>query len=341
MTTEGAVIRYTTDGGEPTESSDVYTGPVTVETSVTIKAKVFKEGWTDGETLTAVYTINTFTEDLFFNWFVWNAQNNQRYFTIEATASDGGTISPAGRSEVLMKSHIVYTITPDKGFAISDVLVDGVSVGVVDSYQLRNVTESHSIHAVFEKTVKTAWVNPFGDVSENDGYHDAMKFVNQKGLFFGVSDSEFGPEITMTRAMFVTVPGRLAGIDTAMYEDVSFNDVQAGQWYTPYVEWAVQKGIVSGYDADTFGPDDIITTEQAVTILYRYAQLTDEDIGDSLSLVRYADAKSVSDWAKNAMEWAVGNKIYTGAGDKLSAKTEASRGLVAQMLYNYVTAIAK
>lgn len=145
----------------------------------------------------------------------------------------------------------------------------------------------------------------------------------------------------MTRAMFVTVPGRLAGIDTAMYEDVSFNDVQAGQWYTPYVEWAVQKGIVSGYDADTFGPDDIITTEQAVTILYRYAQLKDEDIGDSRSLVRYADAKSVSDWAKSAMEWAVGNKIYTGAGDKLSAKAEVSRGLVAQMLYNYVTAIAK
>ena len=153
------------------------------------------------------------------------------------------------------------------------------------------------------------WVNPFTDINKNDKYYDAVKFVNENGLFIGVSDTKFAPENTMTRAMFVTVLGRLAGVDVSEYKSTSFSDVSTGLWYSEYVEWATEQGIVLGYGDGTFGPEKLITREQAILIIQRYVNkcgITTEssDISD------ISDYESVSKWAYEAVSWGIQNDIY-------------------------------
>lgn len=180
------------------------------------------------------------------------------------------------------------------------------------------------------------WMNPFTDISEKDSFYPAIRFVCQKGLFKGVSDSEFAPETTMTRAMFVTVLGRLAEVDVSRYADVQFRDVKPGEWYTPYVGWAEEKGIVQGYGNDLFGVNDQITIEQAGVILARYARFIGQDTSSDIALLHYDDGDKVADWAEESMCWLVQNGIYEGAGHFLSPKAPAARSQVAEFLYRFV-----
>lgn len=183
---------------------------------------------------------------------------------------------------------------------------------------------------------KDEWSNPFIDISESDSYYDAIEFVYENGLFKGISDVEFAPEMTMTRAMFVTVLGRLAGIDANTYSEVEFADVKAGAWYAPYVAWASEEGLVLGYGNGLFGTDDEITVEQTVVLLARYA----DDIGISLDstavLDSFFDADEVADWASAQMKWAVGTDIYSGSNGNLHPKALAKRWMLADMLMAFV-----
>lgn len=256
---------------------------------------------------------------------------NQKY-TITAITGEGGTISPAGKSEVKYSNSITYTITPDEGYEIKSVVVDGKNVGVATEYTFKNVRAKHTIFVEF---VKTAWSNPFIDIFETDAYYEAIEFVYENGLFKGVSSKEFAPETTMTRAMFVTVLGRLAGVDADDYTDSSFDDVVAGEWYAPYVEWAASEGIVNGYGDGMFGVNDEITVEQAVVIMARYAEYAGIDTDSDISLGKYFDADDVSDWATAQMKWAVEEGIYSGVNGKLNPSAPAERSLIATMLFNY------
>lgn len=186
---------------------------------------------------------------------------------------------------------------------------------------------------------ESGWENPFTDVNSSDGYYDAVKFVNQRGLFLGVSSSEFGPAQTMTRAMFVTVLGRLAKIDTSKYLRSSFTDSDPSNpdaYYAPYVEWAAENGIVLGYGDGRFGVHDTITVEQAVVIISRYAHYCGFKTLSTRSLIAYTDRLTVSDWATEAMRWSIDKKIYRPSGTKLNAKGSAARSLVAELMYGYV-----
>ncbi len=180
-----------------------------------------------------------------------------------------------------------------------------------------------------------AWVNPFADVHADDPFYEAVRFVNQRGLFIGVSDFLFAPSVTMTRAMFVTVLGRLAEVDVAEYTYSSFSDVAPGLWYSEYVEWAAQKQIILGYGDGRFGPNDLITKEQAALIIARYAELIGQSTASSVSLAGYADVEDVSSWALDAMTWAVENNIYVSDGISLDPQEPASRAVVAMMLYGF------
>ncbi len=191
-------------------------------------------------------------------------------------------------------------------------------------------------------TPTTPWTNPFADVSANASYYDAIRFVYENGLFKGVSDTKFEPDTTMTRAMFVTVLGRLEGVDTRYFsEGCSFDDVVEGEWYHAYVEWASSKGIVNGYGDGKFGVDDEITIEQAAVILARYAAYAGKYKVVNTALTKYGDGDLVSHWAKSEMQWAVEKGIYTGTASKLNPGAPASRALVATMLYSYVNAFGK
>ena len=160
----------------------------------------------------------------------------------------------------------------------------------------------------------------------------------------------------MNRAMFVTVLGRLAGVtevsavekDGVTYTEwmlaagkwggiavsQTFSDVAEDQWYTDYVHWAAALGILQGYGDGTFGVNDKVTIEQAAVILARYEALQAPPAYDIEG--DYTDADEISDWAMDAMRWAVMEEIYTGyTGGELRPKQNAPRALVAQMLYNY------
>jgi len=179
----------------------------------------------------------------------------------------------------------------------------------------------------------------FTDVTTSDSYYESVKFVVDNGLFNGTSKTTFDPDVTMNRAMFVTVLGRLNKADVSKYTTPTFDDVKAGQWYTSYVEWASANGIVNGMGGGIFGVNGTITVEQACTILYRYnggKTAVGDDVLGVPSVSDFDDGATVSAWAADAVKWAVENGIYSGVNGKLNPNSPASRALVAVMFANYV-----
>lgn len=178
--------------------------------------------------------------------------------------------------------------------------------------------------------------NPFIDILLlSSGSNRAIEYVYENGLFEGVSRNEFAPHMTMTRGMFVTVLGRMAGINEEAYYGSSFSDVQAGEWYAPGVAWASQNGIVKGYGDGTFGVNDEVTVEQAVVILARYAEYLGIDTASDYLLTKFSDRNHVSAWAFEQMQWAVEQGVYDGNGKSLVPQKSASRELVATLIYNF------
>ena len=188
----------------------------------------------------------------------------------------------------------------------------------------------------YEPDVDIVWDNPFTDVPGNAEYIEALEFVYKSGLFKGVSNTEFSPNTTMTRAMFVTVMGRLAGVDPNYFTGESFDDVEAGEWYAPYVMWAAQEGIVQGYGNGKFGVNDNVTVEQAIVIIARYADYVGIDTTSDYRLSSYIDEEEVSSWAYRQIKWAVENRIYSGNGKMLNPTSPAKRYMVAEFLYAFV-----
>ena len=172
---------------------------------------------------------------------------------------------------------------------------------------------------------------PFTDVTSADWFYDDVVYVYNKGLMNGVTNTTFAPDGTTTRAMIVTILWRLDG--KAMGGVNTFADVAAGSWYEDAVAWAAKYGIVTGYDAATFGPNDPITREQLATILYRFNNYR----GGSLlaSDLEFPDAGSVSGYAVEAMKWAVGQNLINGMDGKLNPKGYATRAQVAAILTRY------
>ena len=189
----------------------------------------------------------------------------------------------------------------------------------------------------------TPWVNPFTDVSENDWFFDAVKFVNERKLFVGTTETNFAQRMAMTRGMFVTVLGTLAGVDETAAEASTFEDVNPNAYYAPYVAWAQKNGIVVGTSATTFEPNAEITREQMAIIMYNYAKYAGEDVSktDPAGLAAFADGASVSGWAQTEMAWAVNMQLMVGSDGKLSPQNHASRAEVAEIVKNYVNVLGK
>ncbi len=187
--------------------------------------------------------------------------------------------------------------------------------------------------------------NPFEDIADDHPNLDAITYVYNKGLLLGTSTTQmlFSPDMTLTRAQFVTLLGRMAGVDPTEYTEAVFSDVDpqtsSHSWFAPYVAWANENNIVNGYPDGTFGPNDKINNEQAISILARYARMETVDTTSTHDISGYGDIAAVSSWAVNDMRWAVENGIYTGESNKLLPKTETSRLLTAVLVYLYETLI--
>jgi len=180
-----------------------------------------------------------------------------------------------------------------------------------------------------------AGTKKFDDVSRTDWFYDAVNYVVKEGLFEGVSEDEFRPNGSMTRAMLVTVLWRLEGEPTVFwYSD--FEDVSAYAWYADAVAWASANGIVNGVSATEFDPDAPITREQMAAMLYRYAGFKGLDVSVDGDLNAYADAEDVSDYAKDAMAWAVSNGFIQGMNETtLAPQGTATRAQVATILMRF------
>lgn len=179
---------------------------------------------------------------------------------------------------------------------------------------------------------------PFIDVHEKDWFYDAVEYAVRNGYFNGTSATTFSPNEPMTRAMFVTVLGRMAGVKVDNNTSAGFDDVVAGSYYAGYVQWASENGIVNGTSETTFSPNDYVTREQMAAFLYRYAEYMGLNVTASDSVMNsFADAGSVSGWAKDAMAWATFKGIINGTGSGLEPKASATRAQVAQIILNFQT----
>lgn len=176
----------------------------------------------------------------------------------------------------------------------------------------------------------------FKDVSEADSYYEAVKYVYEHDIFKGVASDRFAPESTMTRAMFVTILGRIERVDGTQYLESKFTDVESGSWYAGYVTWANSFGIVKGYNADRFGPGDDVTVEQAVAIIARYSRYLGNSTVSETSLSSFRDSSEVSEWALEDMKWAVASGVYSGDENRLDPKKNAPRSLIAEMIYGFL-----
>ena len=181
---------------------------------------------------------------------------------------------------------------------------------------------------------------PFTDVSEGDWFYDPVCFVFENGLMTGTSATTFEPNTHLSRAMLVAVLHRLEGSPTASAGD--FTDVADGDWYAQAVNWAASVGVVNGFDDGTFQPNTAITREQMAAILRNYAQYKGLDVSASGDLSAYTDADSVSDWAKESMQWAVGEGLLSGMTvDTLEPQGLSTRAQVAAVLQRYLDSVTE
>ena len=173
------------------------------------------------------------------------------------------------------------------------------------------------------------------DVSEKAWYYNAVKFNYEKGMIKGTTDTTFDPNGDLTRGMLVTILWRMEGNPKVTTNQ--FTDVGKDVWYSTAVNWAANNRIVSGYGNGKFGPNDKITREQLAVMLRNYAIYKKKDVSARTDLSKFADNKYISSYAKDAVSWAVANKIISGKseGTRVDPHGKATRAEAAAMLYNY------
>ena len=174
----------------------------------------------------------------------------------------------------------------------------------------------------------------FVDVSARDWFHEAVDFAVEQGLFGGMSANTFEPDTPMTRAMLVTVLWRYEGEPDAPAN--TFSDVKSGTWYSNAVSWAAANGVVNGVGNNKFDPEGKITREQMATILFRYAQKKGIDTSKRGNLNAFPDGGKTASWAKDAMQWTVGEGIINGSDGKLLPQGSATRAQVATILMRFI-----
>ena len=184
--------------------------------------------------------------------------------------------------------------------------------------------------------VEPEWVNPYDDVHQQDWFYEYVKYVTQNGLMNGMGDRKFAPKTVMNRAMLATVLYRIAG-EPEVSGEMPFSDVATGEWYSDAILWAAQNGVVEGVGGGKFAPDEPLTREQMVTMLYRYWKLSNPDAAAAGETgAQFIDWDLVSDWALEAMRWAVANgQIHGMTAETLSPQGSLPREQAATLLARY------
>ena len=240
------------------------------------------------------------------------------------SASDDGTV----------------TITPDEGYQIGSVTVNGEEVAIPSDGKLTGLGEDDRVVVTFEKAPDETGEGLFADVASGAWYADAVQYVCENGIMNGISETAFGPDRTTTRAMAVTMLYRLEGEPDAAAS--GFADVPADAYYADAVAWAQANDIVNGVSETAFAPDDPVTREQMAAVLYRYASYKGYDVTAPGGLEAYADAPQISAYAADAMRWANAEGLITGVtGTTLNPRGNATRAEVATILMRFCEDIVR
>ena len=250
------------------------------------------------------------------------------YYTIKATAGAGGSISPSGNVSVREGRDQTFTITPDKDYAVSNVKIDGESIGAVKSYTFENVKESHTIEVVFMKANGNPQTGVFVDVATGSYYEEAVNWAVENGITRGTDDTHFSPDGICTRAQAVTFLWRTAGSPAPKISAMPFTDVPVGSYYYDAVLWAVENGITKGTSNTTFSPDMACSRAQAVTFLWRSEKSPAAGTANP-----FADVKSTAYYA-GAVLWAVENGITKGTTNTtFSPNADCTRAQIVTFLW--------
>jgi len=244
------------------------------------------------------------------------------YYIIRATAGAGGSITPSGDVSVRAGANQTFTITPNRGYAVSDVKIDGRSIGAVRSYTFENISASHTIEVQFR--VRSSFV----DVPSGSYYEDAVDWAVANGITTGTDAAHFSPDGICTRAQAVTFLWRVAGRPAPESRTMPFTDVPADSYYYDAVLWAVENGITKGTSSTTFSPDDTCTRAQIVTFLWRSEQSPAAGSSNPFTDVS-ADA-----YYADAVLWAVKEAITTGTTrTTFSPDAECTRAQIVTFLW--------
>ena len=262
------------------------------------------------------------------HWRYNGSGHSYSYYTIKATAGAGGSISPSGNVSVREGRDRTFTITPDKGYAISNVKIDGKSIGAVKSYTFENVSRTHTIEVIFMKANGNPQTGVFVDVATGSYYEDAVDWAVENGITKGTDDTHFSPDGTCTRAQAVTFLWRTAGSPASKTSTMPFTDVPVGSYYYDAVLWAVENGITKGTSNTTFSPNMTCSRAQIVTFLWRSEKFPAAGTANP-----FADVKSTAYYA-DAVLWAVKENIIKGTTNTtFSPNADCTRAQIVTFLW--------
>lgn len=253
-------------------------------------------------------------------------------------SSSGDGVAKVDKSYASAGDKVTITVTPGRNATVQRITVtdkDGERLKLTENrdgtYSFTMPNGAANVYARFSGSGL-----PFADVPSGSWYYDDVAYVYDTGLMTGLTVTAFGPNLSTTRGMIVTILWRMEN-EPAAKHGCPFADVRRGSYYEQAIAWASENGIVTGFDASTFAPDRTITREQLAAILFRFAAYRGMDavtLRENLS--SFQDQAAISAYAVSALNWAVGEGLMQGTGDKLEPTGSATRAQVAAMLRRFI-----
>lgn len=248
-------------------------------------------------------------------------------FTVFVETDGHGTVTvnPGRPNE---GDRVDVSVTPAIGYELDAIKVtDAKNAEVTTSATPQGVWFTAPAGNVLVTVTFKATALKFTDVAPDAPYYQSVAYLSQKGYVNGTGDTTFSPDLVMTRGQLVTILYNATGTPAAEGEN-KFTDVKDDAYYANAVKWAVAHGVMSGYSETTFGPDDTLTREQIILIMFHYLQMMARDVRSAEGACNgFADAASISSWALDGMTWAVNVGILSGdANNNLGPQTSITRG---------------
>lgn len=253
-------------------------------------------------------------------------------------ANSGDGVAKVDKSYASAGDKVTITVTPGRNATVQHITVtdeDGERLKLTENrdgtYSFTMPSGTANVYVRFSGSGL-----PFADIPSGSWYYDDVAYVYDTGLMTGLTVTAFGPNLSTTRGMIVTILWRMEN-EPAAKHGCPFADVRRGSYYEQAIAWASENGIVTGFDASTFAPDRAITREQLAAILFRFAAYRGMDavtLRENLS--SFQDQAAISAYAVSALNWAVGEGLMQGTGDKLEPTGNATRAQVAAMLRRFM-----